>query len=165
MKKEFKPHILLFLLFITSSFAWISCDSNKECDQTTDIYSTAFLYTIDETETPADINALSANNFTLFAAEKASDLLIDNASGVQGFNLPLNPQAVSTAFVLNNNGVQDTIVFSHTPELHMISVSCGFTYFFTIHSVVHTENGIHSVTITDSIVDIYERENISIYYN
>jgi hypothetical protein len=61
--------------------------------------------------------------------------------------------------------VSDTLIFSHSKKLKLVSHECGFTYQFdSLEIEQYSTNIIDSVKIIDSIVTTDYHENIRIYY-
>jgi hypothetical protein len=86
------------------------------------------------------------------------------------YALPLSLSADSTGFVLNTNGIKDTLYIRHTMILSFISENCGFAPNYVISGFRYTK-GIDSVKISDakvnpnSIEKNVNDQNISIYFS
>lgn len=86
------------------------------------------------------------------------------------YTFPLSLTADSTGFVVNANGIKDTLYVRHTMVLSFISENCGFAPNYIISSFRYT-SGIDSVKITDakvnpkSIEKLTNDQNIRIYFN
>ena len=77
---------------------------------------------------------------------------------------PLYAQDTVRKFVIRINGVNDTMTYSYTSNVHLISRECGYTYYFTLDSITYTRNNIDSVSIVKKTVTTLNEENIRIYY-
>lgn len=86
------------------------------------------------------------------------------------YTFPLSLTADSTGFVVNTNGIKDTLYVRHTMIMSFISENCGFAPNYIISGFRYTA-GIDSVKITDakvnpkSIEKLTNDQNISIYFN
>ncbi len=86
------------------------------------------------------------------------------------YTLPLSLSADSTGFVLEVNGIKDTLYIRHSMMMLFISENCGFAPNYVISGLRHSA-GIDSVMITDkkvnpkSIEKKTNDQNISIYFS
>ncbi|MCK4750842.1 MAG: hypothetical protein KAT15_27480, partial [Bacteroidales bacterium] len=78
------------------------------------------------------------------------------------FPLPHSPETY-TCFVFSTGAFSDTIFIYHTPRLVLVSYACGFTTNHTIYGVLHENNLIDTIAISDPLVDIENYENLKIY--
>ena len=100
------------------------------------------------------------------------DTLVNDASSslTKRYPLPLSLTADSTGFVLNVNGISDTLYLRHRMIIKLISEFCGFAPNYVLSGSRFTA-GIDSVKITDSkvnpqsIAKTTNDQNISIYFN
>ena len=78
--------------------------------------------------------------------------------------LPLSFISDTTAFVIDEGSLRDTIWFRHSKEMKYISRDCGFTYNFKLDSIWFTDEIIDSVAISNAGVNYSESlENVKIY--
>jgi len=86
------------------------------------------------------------------------------------YSLPLSVSVDSTGFLVEANGIKDTLYIRHSMIIHLISENCGFAPDYVISGTRHTA-GIDSVKITDKKVNPQSIEkktndqNISIYFS
>ena len=100
------------------------------------------------------------------------DTLVNDvlATLTKRYPLPSSLTADSTGFVLNANGISDTLYVRHKMTIRFISEFCGFAPNYVISGSRYT-SGIDSVKITDSKVNPQSiskstnDQNISIYFN
>ena len=100
------------------------------------------------------------------------DTLVNDASSslTKRYPLPLSLTADSTGFVLNVNGISDTLYLRQRMIIKLISEFCGFAPNYVLSGSRFTA-GIDSVKITDSkvnpqsIAKTTNDQNISIYFN
>ncbi len=100
------------------------------------------------------------------------DTLVNDrtATLTKRYPLPLSLFADSTGFILNANGVKDTLYIRHKMIITFVSEFCGFAPNYVISGLRHTA-GIDSVKITDRRVNTLSTakatndQNISIYFS
>ncbi|MEJ2596625.1 MAG: DUF6452 family protein [bacterium] len=90
--------------------------------------------------------------------EQEFNLLLDSVS-TSRIVLPLDPTGTSTSFVINFNGVQDTLTIQHDTEYYLISYTCGFAALFTVENVDHTGNVIRDFEIINAVIDADLEQN------
>ena len=156
-----------FYLFIFSLFTitMASCGDGNGCYSSVDTFMVTS-FTIDSVKQIKTlvINGIDRNN--------VGDTLINDRDStiIKRYPLPLSLSTDSTAYVLEVNGVKDTIYIRHSMVMHFISENCGFAPNYDITGIRHTA-GIDSVKITDkkvnpqSIEKKINDQNISIYFN
>ena len=83
---------------------------------------------------------------------------------VQPAFIPLNASEEKCRFVIRINGITDTISFSYSTFVHLISKECGYTYYHNLDSVNSTLHNIDSIHINQRIVTNLNGTNITIYY-
>lgn len=72
------------------------------------------------------------------------------------FRLTLNPNADSTRFILQPDSASlsvDTVILFYDRSLQFLSNACGYTYFYAIRNVTHTQYNIDSVRINNDEVN------------
>jgi hypothetical protein len=92
-------------------------------------------------------------------------------AGSSKWGVPLSPQADSCRYVLQSDtsaGVDllDTLTFRYSRRTHFLSNACGYTYFFTLDTVVATSNALDSVRLTSTldVTNEADAEHIRIFY-
>ena len=155
---------LLSLAFILFTFSWLSCETDKSCDDSTESILRAefFRKTLEDNIYKEDI--LKIDSLVVFPLLKPEDSLYKFANGIGEIQLQLDPFSGSTSFALRADTIQDTIHFNHSSELMLVSVNCGFTHYYYLSDITHTSNAIDSIQVNDTIIDVYERQNIKIYF-
>ncbi len=105
------------------------------------------------------------DSITLFGAGNENVFLYKKAIKVQPVLFALNPSANTCKYIIKINKITDTITFSYTGYLHLISKECGYTYFYTLsEKPVFTTNTIDSVAVSKGDITNLNEENIQIYY-
>ncbi|MCU0455577.1 MAG: DUF6452 family protein [Bacteroidales bacterium] len=90
--------------------------------------------------------------------------LIYKKSRINPALIPLDASTGQCCLVLRINGVNDTVSFTYTTTVHMISKECGYTFYHTIDDPVFTKNTIDTITVTKTSITTFSEENIRIYY-
>lgn len=92
-------------------------------------------------------------------------------SAQRKFSLFLSPHADSCQYVLltdtaQNAALRDTLTFRYTRITQFLSNACGYTYFFTLDTVLATTNRLDSVRTTNAEVtnDVNAPEHLRIFY-
>lgn len=149
--------LFLFAVFLLFS----SCTDDQPCEEATaNRLRMGFYIAGQETETIALVNSFSA-----YALDETTRYLIyDNQNNVSVIELPLNPFADHSAFVLSFGESRDTIWFSYTREEHLISIECGFTLFFEISEVEYTTHFLETLVKNNSYVTNSFDEHIKVYF-
>lgn len=93
-----------------------------------------------------------------------SSRLYNAQRNIATLRLPLNPLTGSSVYIVRINNIADTIEFSYTSSVHLISKECGYTYFHSIEAPLYTNNVIDSVAVSLNNVTTSDEENIRIYY-
>jgi hypothetical protein len=150
---KFYSLVLLLILFIMS----VSCSSGT-CFDETEAKSKATFYSM-ETKISA-----SPDSVSLYGVGLDSVKIYKKAVSPTTIEFPLYYDSVSCKFVIRINGVNDTMEYRYSGELHLLSKECGYSYFFNIDTVTYTKNIIDSVSILKKTVTTSDEENIRIFY-
>ena len=91
--------------------------------------------------------------------------------GSSKWAVPLSPQADSCRYVLQSDTaagltVLDTLTFRYSRRTQFLSNACGYTYFFTLDTVITTTNALDSVRLTTTldVTNEADAEHIRIFY-
>ncbi|MDG5799306.1 DUF6452 family protein [Marinilabiliaceae bacterium ANBcel2] len=150
--------VIKCLIFSFATTLLISCSPNDMClsnqhNLQAGIYSARAKEDKDSTLTSSTVYGLELEEDSLYRNESISYLY-----------LPLSFSSNTTAFVIENNNLKDTIWFSHEKEEVYISRECGFAFNFTLDSMWHTKTFIDSVAIDYPYINYGEDiENAKIY--
>lgn len=97
----------------------------------------------------------TATPYPVFIALTSSGMATSIPGSRASFSLYLSPVADSCTWLFMPDTTVadiDTFIFRYTRELHFISNACGYTYYYNIRSVQHTNYYIDSLKITDANV-------------
>lgn len=136
----------------------LSCTSDEICLSNQHALQ-AGLYSA-RSERQKDTTLISASVYGV--GEGMDSIYKDEA--VSKLFLPLSFDSDTTAFVIDEGVLRDTIWFRHTKELIYISRNCGFTYDFTIDSIWYTTVLVDSVAVDKPGVKYSENaENVKMF--
>jgi hypothetical protein len=151
------------LLFVLLLFA-VSCISVEICDESYDSEVIVKFKTLQEGVTvDSTVSAL-----TLYGIRQGTgyDILYDSVPA-SGFTAPLDPGQEASMFVMQVNGLTDTILIYHQQEIYLISYTCGFANRFTLDHLESSGGIISGDTILRETVDAEDEtneEHIWIYF-
>ncbi|MCX6333200.1 MAG: DUF6452 family protein [Bacteroidia bacterium] len=106
----------------------------------------------------------SPDTLTLYGIGRDTSTIYKKSRSVGQALLPLDASSEECGFVIRINGISDTISFTYSTAIHMISKECGYTFYHTIEMPVYTKRMIDTVTVTKSTITTLNEENIRIYY-
>jgi hypothetical protein len=78
--------------------------------------------------------------------------------------LPLNDSSDSCKFVVEIEGVYDTLTLDYSTFPHLISKECGYTFYHNIDTLFTTNHKIVKIVLVNNSVTTLSEENIRIYY-
>jgi hypothetical protein len=146
------------LLLVLSGLAITACDSEGPCSTNVISRVNAGIYTL----SGGKESALTVGQLSLYALSRPDSVL--QGSNVREFDFPLSMHEESTSYVMTADTVTDTLELSYTSNLVWLSTACGFTASFTIREVNHTRHFIDSISLVNTIVDLYDVENLKIFH-
>jgi|ERR1035437_322492 hypothetical protein len=142
------PGIILYML---------SCTAGS-CFEETESYIKASFYD------NATTKLLAPDSLTLYGLNNDS-MIYNKSISVQPALIPLNSSTDSCTFVIQINGVNDTIVFKYSSYPHLISKECGYTFYHHIDTVRnYTKHLIKDIYTANSTITNLNVENIRIFY-
>jgi Family of unknown function (DUF6452) len=140
------PGIILFLH---------SCVAGS-CFEETESYLKASFYINTKLTAPDSLTLHGLNN---------DSLIYNKATNVQPALIPLNASAESSTFVIQINGVTDTIEFKYNSYPHLISKECGYTFYHQLDTLpVFTKHVIKDIFTSNKTITNLNVENIRIFY-
>jgi hypothetical protein len=140
------PAIILFIA---------SCTAGS-CFEETESYLKASFYVNATVAAPDSLTLYGLNN---------DSLIYNKTVNVQPALFPLNASAESSSFVIQVNGISDTIQFHYTSYPHLISKECGYTYYHLLDSVPkYTQHFIDTIYVSNKTITNLNVENIRIFY-
>lgn len=155
MKKN--RSIIILLTIAASAFLMPSCTPGS-CFEETNAYvkATLFLKSTGKVTAPDSI--------TIYGIGRDANTIYKKSRNVSQALMPLDASSGGCGFVIKINGVNDTISFTYSTYLHMLSKECGYTYYHTIENPVYTTNIIDSLAVNKNTITSLSEENIRIYY-
>jgi Family of unknown function (DUF6452) len=145
----------LFIIVPAIILLIASCVAGS-CFEETESYLKASFY-LNTTLTAPD-------SLTLYGLN--SDSLIYNKTvNVQPALIPLNASKESSSFVLQVDGISDTIEFRYTSYPHLISKECGYTFYHQLDTLPRfTKHFIKDIYTSNETITNLNVENIRIFY-
>lgn len=145
------------VLGVSCSLILLSCNPEPICLSNQNAVQTGFYSAYSK------INKDTVLNNTSVIGKGAIDSVY-NKELVQKMFLPLSFVSDTTAFIIENNTLKDTIWFKHNKELFFVSRNCGFSFNFVVDTVWFTQTFIDSVALDYKPINYNENiENVKIY--
>src|SRR5690606_18644482 len=127
------------------------------------------------TDTSARDTTIISHYDTQMVAPYFRSLNVDSVVSIIGVRgtvvmpLPLNPDASFIQYLVVHDtasmNVNDTLTIYYTPQVHFISNSCGYTYFYQIDSLQTATNLFDSTSLVDRAVTTKGNvRNILLYF-
>lgn len=108
--------------------------------------------------------ALAPDSVTLYGVTMDSLEIYDKTTKLQSAELPLYAAEQTCKFVIRINGINDTLEFRYSNYPHLLSKECGYTFFFTLDTVINSVNIIDSISIEKKTITTFNEENLRIFY-
>lgn len=97
--------------------------------------------------------------------EEQDTVLVNRASKLGGFSLPLSYVEEESIFEIRYGTYRDTLRIKHTNMPHFISMECGRKMFYHIESITYTKKFLmDSIIIKNRDIDDYEKENFQMLF-
>lgn len=154
-----KQRTFLFIAsLLTGVIFFLTSCTPESCFEETNAFLKAYFYS-SLTEKPAPPDSL-----TIYGINMSSAKIYNKAVKKQSALIPLNASTGSCTFIIRINGIKDTVTFTYSSFPHLISKECGYTFYHTVDTPVHTNNSIEKIIIRKNPVTILNEENIRIFY-
>ena len=154
--RRFYPASLIIIL--TGFVLFIYACSAGTCFDETESQVNATFYSMTTGQT------LIPDSVTLYGVNKDTNLIYNKARSLKAAEFPLFAAQDSCKFVIEINGITDTIRFTYNSYTHLLSKECGYTYYYTIDSTYHSSNIIDSISVIKKNITTLNEENMRIYY-
>jgi len=112
----------------------------------------------------ATLKPLAPDSLTLYGLDRDTNKIYNKALKLLTVEFPLNAGTDSCKFIIRINGITDTLGFIYSSFPHLLSKECGYTFFYTLDTAVHTTNAIDSIHIINKTITTFNEENIRIFY-
>lgn len=145
--------LTLILLLLSSCAQEETCRENKQV-----LFNIGF-YTSETT------NALNIDSITVFGINNNSitpDSLYKNVKNINKIALPLNNSTEESIFVLNINGIHDTLNIQYSNKEYFISYSCGMVITHHVDTVLSTSHLIKSYRILNRDINTTDVQHLQI---
>jgi hypothetical protein len=165
-----KINLILAVVFITG----ISCTGDEVCRQSKYVMLEAGLYrvAVNTTNGIRTSTALSVDTITVRGIEidsitgnekQVDSLLYNHTLNISKIFLPLHKFINKSRYLINLNGISDTMTIYHTNYDQYLSLECGCIKIHNIDSIHTTKHFIDSIRIVVSNVNNVNAEHIHIY--
>jgi predicted nucleic-acid-binding Zn-ribbon protein len=149
------PYVIY--LFLLASFSlYLSACTAGSCFDETEARVKATFYS-NETG-----KALAPDTITLFGINM--DTLYNKAPKLKSAEFPLYAADTTCKFIIMINGITDTLEFNYSSYTYLISKECGYTFFFSLDTTIHSSNTIDTITIEKKTITTFNEENMRIFY-
>ena len=155
------PNMWRCLLMVMCLMHITGCQESIVCEEATSASLRAGFYTL--TDNGQTASTMAVDSLTVYGAGRPDDKIYDNRKQVLRIELPVNPVTDSTSYVFVFPGYTDTLWVIYDRNPYLISVECGFTMFYDIHMVRHTNNYITIADININQVSNTLDEHIQIF--
>jgi predicted nucleic-acid-binding Zn-ribbon protein len=108
--------------------------------------------------------ALAPDSVTLYGVNMDTLEIYDKTTNLQSAELPLYADEQVCKFVIRINGINDTLEFHYSDYPHLLSKECGYTFFFTLDTIINSVNIIDSISIEKKTITTFNEENLRIFY-
>jgi len=153
-----KNRFILILLTIAAAASLMPSCTPGSCFEETNAYVKA-TFILENTGKVAAPDSIS-----LYGIGMDARTIYKKSRNVSPALIPLDASSEQCGFVIKINGVNDTISFTYSTYLHMLSKECGYTYWHTIETPVYTTNIIDKIAVNKNTITSLSEENIRIYY-
>jgi len=150
-------HEILLLLLAFPGLYLSSCTAGSCFDETESRVKGTF-YSMETGKT------LAPDSVTLYGVNMDTLEIYDKLPNLKSVEFPLYAAEQERKLVIRVNGINDTVDFSYSSYPHLLSKECGYTFFFTLDTVIHSMNIIDSISIEKETITTFNEENLRIFY-
>ena len=150
-----------FVLFITVIIIVVyfpSCNFERACDKPTKFPVQTKFYNSNS----STLRDTVLKDVSLYGVGR-EDSLIYNDIDTNRLNYRLSPFSETTKIILNAFSKTDTLIFSYTRHLELVSQTCGFAMFFDIKEITFSGSLIDSVHLIEPTLDASKEEHLQVF--
>lgn len=148
---------ICLILLATAGICLNSCSAGSCFDQTEARVKGTFY----STETGL---TLAPDSVSLYGVNMDTVTFYDKSIKLKTAEFPLYAAEQDKKMVIRINGINDTMDFRYSSYPHLLSKECGYTFFFTLDTVIHSTNIIDSISIKKNTITTFNEENMRIFY-
>lgn len=153
------PTMTLLVAMLVGVF--VACQTETVCEDATASMLRMRFYTQNEA---GESTPISIDSLTIYGIEKSQEKIYNNRKSVAMAELPLNPGANQSGFVLVFPGeVHDTLLINYDRELNLISVECGFSMFYEIRELTNSFHALSAAEIINTLISNTFDEHLQIF--
>ncbi len=145
-------HVILLLLLAFPGLYLNSCTAGSCFDETESRVKGTF-YSMETGKT------LAPDSVTLYGVNMDTLEIYDKLPNLKSVEFPLYAEEQERKLVIRINGINDTVGFIYSSYPHLLSKECGYTFFFTLDTVIHSMNIIDSISIEKETITTFNEEN------
>jgi hypothetical protein len=108
--------------------------------------------------------AVPPDSLTLFGMNMDTSKIYNKVLAPETVQFPLYASDTSVKFIIKINGIDDTLEFRYSSYIHLISKECGYTWYYTLDTALHSFNIIDSLSFSKKTITTLSEENMRIYY-
>lgn len=150
------PGILLVITAGLILFTF-SCSPGSCLDETEAFVKTTFF----SMETGKSV---IPDSLTVYGIGLDTNKIYDKTTKVSIAELPLYAADNSCKFIIRINGISDTAEFRYSSYPHLLSKECGYTFYYTLDTVVHSINIIDHISVIKKTITTLNENNMQIFY-
>jgi hypothetical protein len=155
--RKFIPENLIIILSGLILFL-LSC-TPESCFEETESFLKASFYN-NVTGKP-----LAPDSLTIYGLNMETNKLYDKVRKVQPALIPLNSATASCVYIIQINGITDTLEFRYSSYPHLVSKECGYTFYHNLDTDrIFTKHAIVNIYIGKRNITTINEENIRIFY-
>ena len=155
MRKLNTGILLLILAFLSLYLS--SCTAGSCFDETESRVKGTF-YSMETGKT------LPPDSVTLYGVNMDTLEIYDKFPNLSSVEFPLYAAEQECKLVIRINGINDTVEFAYNSYPHLLSKECGYTFFFTLDTVIYSMNIIDSISVEKETITTFNEENLRIFY-
>jgi Family of unknown function (DUF6452) len=146
----------LFIIILPAIILFVASCTAGSCFEETESFLKASFY--------LNATLVAPDSLTLYGLNNDS-LIYNKTVNVQPALIPLNASKESSSFVIQIDGISDTIEFRYTSYPHLISKECGYTYYHQLDTLpTFTKHFIKDIYTSNETITNLNVENIRIFY-
>lgn len=152
---------MMVLVGIASLLFLNACQGDEICEEATSNPLRLSFYL--PTVTNGGPTAYTVDSLSVYGVGRPDSLIYNNTKSVRSIEVPLNPLSAATGFVfIFPENITDTLWVEYSNSLNFVSAECGFTMYYEILEVSHTNYRISTVQQSQNLINNSLEEHIKI---
>ena len=151
-------YFVIILFILASTCLYLNSCTAGSCFDETEARVKGTFYSMETGK------ALAPDSVTLYGVNMDTLEIYDKTTNLKSAELPLYADEQVCKFVIRINGINDTLEFRYSSYPHLISKECGYTFFFTLDTIINSVNIVDSISIEKKTITTFNEENLRIFY-